>query len=216
MLPTLDYKRVLLAILLVIISIALLIGIIWLIFVRDPVPGQPPPGSVVDPGGILPGTGPGGGAVVVGPGGNLTGGDDIDTGSGDADDNNINPIISDRADGSFTKANSLIDVDVKNIKVSNGGISFLNASDDKFYRMSFDGDNVIELSDEKFPFVEKATWSDNGRKVILEYPDGANIIYDFTQDKKVTLPKGAEDFSFDSDSDKIAYNLLGLVRMTIG
>ena len=65
MLPVLDYKRIILAILIVVIGLGLIIGMIWLLFLRTP--EEIIPVNVnISPGGELPGTGTGGEPGVVG------------------------------------------------------------------------------------------------------------------------------------------------------
>jgi len=210
MLPTLDYKRILLAILLVIISIGLLFGIIWLIFLRQPLE-QPSQGEpTAGPGGSLPGIGTGAPGSVVGPGGILpgsAGNEPIGETSGQTGDELAQ--MSEVARGSLTRAYNLTETSVNEITLTGSGFNYLSKEDDKFYRLSFDGSNRLPLATEAFPYVDKVTWSADGEKVILEYPDGANIVYDFTKNKKVTLPTGAEGFSFDSSGDNLAYKFIG-------
>lgn len=203
MLPALDYKRIFLAVLLVVISLGLLVGIFWLVFLRSAGPEELPEGGVVIPGGALPGTELGGG-TLVGPGGTLPGTEGIPTGELGAGEAGISDIAS----GSLTQVKSLVDEEVKEVNLSTSGFNFLSGEDDKFYRLLSTGGKV-QLTEEEFPYVESVSWSADGNKVILEYPDGANIVYDFTQNKKVTLPQGLEDPAFDNSSKNIAYKYIG-------
>ena len=204
MLPALNYKRIVLAILLVIVSAGLLFGIIWLVFLRAPIDDDVPGTGVVRPGDVLPGTGVGPGGGVIGPGGILPGGE-VDVGDG-LRPGEFKPAAV--ADGSLTQVKSLTDERVKEVNLTGTGFSYLSGEDDKFYRLLLDG-TKLPLSDEDFPYVESAVWSADSSKIILEYPDGANIIYDFNKNKKTTLPLGLEDPVFDSSSDKIAYKYIG-------
>lgn len=206
----LDYKRILLAILLVLISIGLVVGIIWLLFVR-PTDSRPEvPGTVSEPGGGLPGVGPGGDINIIGPGGRLIGSGDIDGGEEDGldgGDGEFSPSLV--ADGSLTQVERVAEERVKDINLSQGGFNYLSQEDNRFYRLPFDELERLPLSADSFPNVDKVTWAGDGRKVVLEYPDGANIVYDFTENKQVTLPRGMEDPMFDSDSQAIAYKFVG-------
>jgi len=210
MLPTLDYKRILLAILLVIISIGLLFGIIWLIFLRQPVeqPSQnePTAGSR----GNLPDIGTGEPGGVISPGGTLpgsTGNEPIGGTNGQTGQELAQ--MSEVARGSLTKVYNLAEVPIDEVTLASSGFNYLSGEDSKFYRLSFDGNNRLPLATEAFPYVDRITWSADGAKAILEYPDGANIVYDFTKNRKVTLPTGAEGFSFDASGDNIAYKFIG-------
>lgn len=82
-------------------------------------------------------------------------------------------------------------------------MNFYNKTDGKFYRLTPAGD-IAELSSKTFYNVNKIAWSPNSNKAVLEYPDGSNIIYDFTSEKQTTLPKHWGDFAFSPDSEKIA------------
>ena len=205
MLPELDYKRIILAILLVIISVALMYGMVWLLFLRAPEEATPAPEEATVSSGVLPGLGTGGDIGVVGAGGELpvSGGEEPGAGIGVEE---YQPSLV--AQGSLTQVESIIDEKIRDVSLEASGLSYLSAEDDKFYHLLSNGDKLA-LAVESFPFVDKVTWSTDGRKVILEYPDGANIIYDFTKNKKTTLPKGMEDAVFDSSSDNIAYKYLG-------
>jgi len=93
---------------------------------------------------------------------------------------------------------------------SNGSdLQYHDAIDGKFYKITKDGE-ISALTDKIFHNVENITWSSDKNKAILEYPDGANIIYDFTNDKQITLPKHWKDFDFSPDSDQIVMKSMGL------
>ncbi len=79
----------------------------------------------------------------------------------------------------------------------------------KFYRLDSNG-NQIPLTDKVFYNVKNITWAPQKNKAILEYPDGANIIYDFEKDKQVTLPKHWQDFNFSPQGNKIIAKSIGL------
>ncbi|HRY63427.1 MAG TPA: hypothetical protein P5267_02390 [Patescibacteria group bacterium] len=211
MLPALNYKRIILAVLIVVISLGLIFGVVWLIFIRNGTElGERPTGTGEYTGG-LPGTETGPGGTLVGPTGNtLPGaGDVIQPGSGDTTVTGGGVAIAEVAEGSFTKVNSLSEDRMIEVEKDVDGFNYLSAEDNKFYRVAGRGGEKLSLSTEEFPFVDKVTWSPDGQKVILQYPDGATISYDFTTNKKVTLPTGTEDPSFDQNSDNIAYKYVG-------
>ncbi|MDP2709356.1 MAG: hypothetical protein Q8O93_04950 [bacterium] len=91
---------------------------------------------------------------------------------------------------------------------SNGAdLLYYNKQDGKFYRLTNDG-QLSSLSDKIFNQVEKITWSPDKNKAILEYPDQAKIIYDFKNERQISLPKHWQDFDFSADGEKIVFKSL--------
>ena len=77
-----------------------------------------------------------------------------------------------------------------------------------FYKITPDG-MTSPLSDKVFYEVEKATWSPQTDKAVLEYPDGSNIVYNFITEQQVTLPKHWEDFSFSPNGEQLVFKSIG-------
>lgn len=90
-----------------------------------------------------------------------------------------------------------------------GGLNYYNASDSRFYRIDEEG-NAVRLSPRSFPAVSAVTWAKDGNKAVVEFPDQSKIVYDFTQETQVTLPKHWEDFAFTSDGGTIVAKSIGL------
>ncbi len=88
-------------------------------------------------------------------------------------------------------------------------MNFYNPADKKFYTVDKDG-NLVLLSDKEFPSVENAEWNKDSDKAVLEFPDGSNVVYDFTEERQVTLPKHWEDFQFSPVSDEIEAKSMGI------
>ncbi len=86
---------------------------------------------------------------------------------------------------------------------TSGNPRFYNSQDGKFYRIGANGQPEA-LSDQVFYNVDDVTWSPISDESIIEYPDGANIYYNFDTKKQATLPKHWESFSFAPSGDKIA------------
>lgn len=94
-------------------------------------------------------------------------------------------------------------------KSKGGGAKFYNRDDGKFYKVDKNG-NIVAISDKQFFNVDKVTWSPAKEESIIEYPDGANIYYNFDTKKQATLPKHWEDFSFAPQGDRIVSKSVAL------
>lgn len=91
---------------------------------------------------------------------------------------------------------------------SGQSIQYYDSASGLFYKASANG-TLSPLSNKKFFQVQSAVWSGDSSKAVLEYPDGSNIVYDFTTDKQVTLPRHWKDFAFSPDNDKIISKSVG-------
>jgi len=92
---------------------------------------------------------------------------------------------------------------------SDGTVAFYNKQDGRFYKVNANGELEL-MSDEIFYNVQKVTWSPQESKSIIEYPDGSNIVYDFTTKKQISLPKQWEEFSFENGGKSIAAKNMAL------
>lgn len=88
-------------------------------------------------------------------------------------------------------------------------LQYYNEADGKFYKISQSGE-VEQLSDQVFFNVQEVQWSPTKNEAIIEYPDGANIYYDFDTGKQATLPRHWEEFSFSPEGGSIAAKSLGV------
>ncbi len=114
------------------------------------------------------------------------------------------------ATGGLTKTSTITNVPSMKATLDKNGSSLIyyNKDDGFFYKASADG-KVVKYSDKIFYNVENVTWSPNKEKAIIEYPDGANIVYDFNKEKQITLPKHWEDFDFSPNGNQIVMKSLG-------
>ena len=87
-------------------------------------------------------------------------------------------------------------------------MQYYDSSTGLFYKINSDGSLTL-LSNKKFFQVQNVTWSNNKDKAVLEYPDGSNIVYDFSTGLQATLPKHWEDFEFSGDDSKIISKSIG-------
>jgi len=110
------------------------------------------------------------------------------------------------ARGSFTQVQVVTEYLVKDPRSASGGIVYYDPREGYFYRQSdIDSDNKTLLTDEKFFEVQSVAWSPNQSKAVIEFPDGSNILYDFTKRHKITLPSEIEDPVFTERSDQLVY-----------
>ena len=86
----------------------------------------------------------------------------------------------------------------------NGDIVYYSAGKDKFLRVNREG-TVSEYNSKAFFNVSNVTWSPDHERAILEYPDGSNIIYDFSTGRQVTLPAHWREFGFSPTGERIAF-----------
>lgn len=118
------------------------------------------------------------------------------------------PGVDEVAKGGVTRTQQLTDVPSFNILRNGNGVSYYNSSDGKFYKLDADG-NQTPMSDQVFYNVSDVSWSPTKNKAVIEYPDQSKIIYDFSSDKQITLPKHWQDFSFSPNGDNIVLKSLG-------
>jgi len=84
------------------------------------------------------------------------------------------------------------------------GVRSYDSSDGKFYKITADGERVA-MSDTAYKNIENVAWSNTSDQAILEFPDGTNVMYDFDNQKQITLPKDWAEFQFSDDGGKLAF-----------
>ncbi len=90
---------------------------------------------------------------------------------------------------------------------TSSGTRYYNPSDGKFYELSPSG--PVALNDIPYRDAQNITWSQDGRKAVLEFPDSSNIVYDFASKKQFTLPQEMTEFSFSANTNEVAGKFLG-------
>lgn len=115
------------------------------------------------------------------------------------------------AKGDLTIIKDFVDRSSQDITLDKNGtdIKYYDREDEKYYKITKDGQKN-PLSDKAFHNVSESTWSPTKNKAIIEYPDGANIIYDFDNEKQITMPDHWEDFEFSPTGEDIAMKSIGL------
>ena len=121
------------------------------------------------------------------------------------------PEVDEEARGGVTETTALNDEPSMGATLSEDGkgVQYYNQEDGKFYKIDENG-NVATMTDKVFHDVDEVTWSPTKNKAVLEYPDGSNIVYNFDQEKQVTLPKHWEDFDFSPNGNQIVSKSIGL------
>lgn len=118
---------------------------------------------------------------------------------------------NEKAQGGLTKTAELNKTPALAATLARDGsnLQYYNQEDGKFYKINKSGEVAI-LTDKAFYNVKNITWSPDKNKAILEYPDGANIVYNFTTNKQITLPSHWKDFNFSPDGNRIVMKSIGL------
>lgn len=184
--------------------------LIFITFFKDFITQPPSTGTTATTttttGGTLPTSGEGSGGIIVSTTtqGRITG-SDFDEG--------ITPEeepISTVARGGLTQIQELTKTPTLGVSLNKNGndINYYNQTDGKFYTIDKNGNKVL-LSTKVFHNVENVTWSPQSTKAIIEYPDGANILYNFETGKQTTLPKHWEEFEYSTDGNSIVSKSIG-------
>jgi len=118
--------------------------------------------------------------------------------------------VSTVADGGFTETTRLTSSEIISPTLGADGksISYYDPTDGKFYSVNRDGE-AKPLSDKTFPKAETIIWSEDADQVVVEFPDGSNVIYDFTTEKQTTLPSHWEEFDFAPSGEQIIAKSIG-------
>lgn len=118
----------------------------------------------------------------------------------------VDPVAS----GNVTKTDTLSKSPTLGSTLSGDGkgLQYYDKNDGKFYRIDPEG-NAKAISDKVFYKVENVVWSPNKNNAVLEYPDGSNIIYDFNNQKQITLPTHWKDFSYSPDGSNLVFKSIG-------
>jgi len=118
--------------------------------------------------------------------------------------------VSAIADGGFTETTRLTSSEVISPTLSEDGksISYYDPSTGKFYSVDRDGETKA-LSDKTFPKAETIVWSDDANEVVVEFPDGSNVIFDFITEDQTTLPSHWEEFDFAPSGEQVIAKSIG-------
>lgn len=120
------------------------------------------------------------------------------------------PPITTATTGGLTQTTLLsADVSLAAVKDASGdNILYYNSADGKFYRAQPNA-APVPLTDKVFFNAQQVTWAPNKQKVVIEYPDDSNIVYNFQTGQQFSLPKHWEDFGFAPDSSALVAKSIG-------
>lgn len=115
------------------------------------------------------------------------------------------------ASGGGTVSTPLVPTSVTGLTIGPSGttLQYYDKGRGQFFSMTADGRTKQLLTSATFASVQNLTWSPDGRRVIMEFPDRTKVLYDFVTKQQVTLPEELEDFSFSPDSSKMSFKFLG-------
>ncbi|EKD33387.1 MAG: hypothetical protein ACD_76C00041G0005 [uncultured bacterium] len=118
--------------------------------------------------------------------------------------------VSDIAKGGATKTQQIATaVNSTTISQDGASINFYKPEDGLFYRSDAAG-NITKLSSQKFPNAKNIAWDSSGQQAVIEFPDGANIVYNFQTGRQFTLPEHWEDFDFSANGSQIVAKSIGI------
>lgn len=192
-----DLKRIFLMIGFIAVSVLIAFGL-YFVFFRGGLPGtvtnevNEPVNGAINGGGLTPSAN---GNVPV-----------VNVNRGELPPSVVSPV----ANGGLTQVTPVAPVATVGASIgSNGNVNYYNRADGKFYRLNNDGSSSL-LSNNTFYSVSNATFDPTGNKAVIEYPDGANVVFDFSTNTQVTLPAHWEDFDFNPMGTQIVAKSLGV------
>ena len=204
----LNWKRILL--LIGFIAAVIVFGyLLYFFFLRPAIPPTEPGVNINVTPGALPEAGVNVNIPTAGVNGALPTGANVSVGPPAAVAPGVS-AVSQIASGGLTQTSSLTTARAYQATLASDGNNaiYYDKSTGLFYKITPDGRSTL-LSDEVFYEVENITWSPDKQKAVLEYPDGSNIVYDFSAKQQVTLPKHWQDFSFSPSGNQLVFKSMG-------
>lgn len=117
--------------------------------------------------------------------------------------------VSPIADGGVTRTIQLTTSGIVSPTPTNtDNVAYYDPRDGRFYTIDNNG-KVVSLSQQQFPAAQNVIFSKQADQAVIEFPDGSNIVYNFTKSTQITLPTHWEDFSFSEDGQTLAAKSIG-------
>ena len=122
-----------------------------------------------------------------------------------------NQIVSKTASGGLTYVSTLVDFSNNGATLAANGTDLLyyNGLDSRFYKISPDG-KVNAIVDTRFFEADNIAFNQARNKAVIEYPDSANVTYNFGSGEQVTLPAHWQEFQFSQQGETLAFKNIGL------
>ena len=110
------------------------------------------------------------------------------------------------AQGGITKVTDLDYQANTSIQLDSSGNNLVSYQKEtgEFYKITSTGEKKL-LTERIYKDVENVAWAPKSDEVILEFPDGSNVLYNFQSDKQISLPKDWTEFDFNKSGDKIGF-----------
>ncbi len=114
------------------------------------------------------------------------------------------------ADGGPTATQILVPSDARDLKFNPNAksLQYYDPITGLFHRIGADGE-ITTLNDTPLVNARDVAWANGTDKAIVEFPDGANVFYDFKTQEQRTLPSHWTEFEFSPQDESIAAKKLG-------
>lgn len=109
------------------------------------------------------------------------------------------------ANGGIVYTDTIVNTPTLGMTISGNNLITFNKNDGGFYKTDYNTGKTVLITQDKFKGAENVVWAPTSDKAIIEFPDGSNVMYDFSKNKQYILPKSWYNFSFQKDAEKIAF-----------
>ncbi|MCF7795707.1 hypothetical protein K9M42_01290 [Patescibacteria group bacterium] len=140
---------------------------------------------------------------------------DIDEEEDEDEDSSLVPVEdteedyqppSELASGGKTLSEIISFENTYNPTLSPGGdILSYNKDTGEFSRLDTESGESIIFDSISYKGAETIEWSPDSTKVLAEFPDGSNVIYDFDKNRQYVLPTNWYNFDFTEDSSGLVF-----------
>jgi len=86
-----------------------------------------------------------------------------------------------------------------------GDILSYDKNTGEFSRLNIETGESILFDNISYKGAENIEWSPDSAKVLVEFPDGSNVIYDFNKNRQYVLPTNWYNFDFTKDSSGLVF-----------
>lgn len=115
------------------------------------------------------------------------------------------PSISTVARGGNTLVSELTDSPIFGATAIGDDTYYYDPLTGKFYRITPSGEKIELGGGVVYKGASSVVWSPNGSRAVIEFLDGANIMYDFASKTQVTLPKEIQEVEFSPQGQQLGF-----------